>query len=89
MRTLKFVVRISASICVADCFTVFEKRVLRRLFEGEATGDWRKLHSEELIILHSEELIICIFHQILLGLWNQGEQVGEACRAHGEEEKCV
>jgi hypothetical protein len=30
---------------------VFENRVLRRIFgpkEGEETGDWRKLHNEEL-----------------------------------------
>jgi len=30
---------------------VFENRVLRRIFEpnmGEMTGDWRKLHNEEL-----------------------------------------
>jgi hypothetical protein len=30
---------------------VFENRVLRRIFghkEGEVTGEWRKLHNEEL-----------------------------------------
>jgi hypothetical protein len=30
---------------------VFEDRVLRRIFEpkrGEVTGEWRKLHNEEL-----------------------------------------
>jgi hypothetical protein len=32
-------------------FRVFENRVLRRIFgpnRGEVTGDWRKLHNEEL-----------------------------------------
>jgi hypothetical protein len=41
---------------------VFENRVLRRIFGpkgDEVTGEWRKLHNEE---LH-----ICIHSQILLG----------------------
>jgi hypothetical protein len=32
---------------------VFENRVLRRIFEpkrDEVTGEWRKLHSEELVL---------------------------------------
>jgi hypothetical protein len=40
----------------------FENRVLRRIFGlkwEEVTGNWRKLHNEE--------LIICTLHQILLG----------------------
>jgi hypothetical protein len=35
--------------------SVFENRVLRRIFgpkRDEVTGDWRKLHSEELHNLH-------------------------------------
>jgi hypothetical protein len=35
---------------------MFENRVLRRIFvpkRDEATGDWRKLHNEELHILYS------------------------------------
>jgi hypothetical protein len=35
---------------------VFEKRVLRRIFgpkRDEVTGDWRKLHNEELQNLYS------------------------------------
>jgi len=35
---------------------VFENRVLRRVFgpkRGEVTGDWRKLHNEELSDLYS------------------------------------
>ena len=40
---------------VAD-MRVFENRVLRRVFgpkRGEVTGDWRKLHNEELSDLYS------------------------------------
>jgi hypothetical protein len=35
---------------------VFENRVMTRIFgfkRGEVTGEWRKLHSEELNDLHS------------------------------------
>jgi hypothetical protein len=40
---------------------VFEKRVLRRIFgpkRDEVTGEWRKLHNEELHILYSSPDII-------------------------------
>jgi hypothetical protein len=40
---------------------VFEKRVLRRIFESkrdEVTGGWRKLHNEELHNLYSSPSII-------------------------------
>jgi hypothetical protein len=40
---------------------VFENRVLRRIFgpkRDEVTGEWRKLHSEELHILYSSSDII-------------------------------
>jgi hypothetical protein len=40
---------------------VFENRVLRRIFgpkRDEVTGEWRKLHNEELHILHSSLNII-------------------------------
>jgi hypothetical protein len=40
---------------------VFEKRVLRRIYEpkrDEATGKWRKLHSEELHNLYSSPNVI-------------------------------
>jgi hypothetical protein len=40
---------------------VFENRVLRRIFgpkRDEVTGDWRKLHDEELYGLYSSPSII-------------------------------
>jgi hypothetical protein len=40
---------------------VFENRVLRRIFgpkRDEVTGEWRKLHSEELLNLYSSPDII-------------------------------
>jgi hypothetical protein len=42
---------------------VFENRVLRRVFgprRNEMTGEWRKLHNEELHDLHSSPSIIRI-----------------------------
>jgi hypothetical protein len=39
---------------------VFENRVLRRIFgpkRDEVTGEWRKLHNEELHILYSSNII--------------------------------
>jgi hypothetical protein len=50
---------------------VFENRVLRRISgakRDEVTGEWRKLHSEE--------LVFCTHPQILLGRSNQGELGG-------------
>jgi PAS domain-containing protein len=43
---------------------VFENRVLRRIFgqkRDEVTGEWRKLHKEELHDLYSSPSIIRIF----------------------------
>jgi hypothetical protein len=40
---------------------VFDNRVLRRIFgpkRNEVTGEWRKLHNEELHILYSSQNII-------------------------------
>jgi hypothetical protein len=42
---------------------VFENRVLRRIFgpkSDEVTGEWRKLHNEELRDLYSSSSIIII-----------------------------
>jgi hypothetical protein len=48
---------------VSDIKGVFENRTLRRIFgpkRDEVTGDWRKLHNEELHNLYSSPGIIKI-----------------------------
>jgi hypothetical protein len=47
--------------CSVHRLRVFENRVLRRIFgpkRDHVTGDWRKLHNEELHNLYSSENII-------------------------------
>jgi hypothetical protein len=53
---------------------VFENRVLRRIFgpkRDKVTGEWRKLHKEELHDLYSSPSIIRIMGRIgmLIGCW--------------------
>jgi hypothetical protein len=63
---------------------VFENRVLRRIFgpkRDEVTGEWRKLHNEELHNLFSSPDII--------GKSSQANEVGGACGAHVRGEKSV
>jgi hypothetical protein len=46
--------------------TVFENRVLRKIFgskKDEVTGDWRKLHDEELRNLYASPDIIRFLNQ--------------------------
>jgi hypothetical protein len=46
---------------VTDILTVFENRVLRRIFgpkRDEATGEWRRLHNKELDDLYSSPNVI-------------------------------
>jgi hypothetical protein len=62
---------------------VFENRVPRRIFglrRDEVTGEWRKLHSEELYNLYSSPDII---RQV------KANEVGGACGTHGKGEKSV
>jgi len=45
---------------------VFENRVLRRIFgpkRGEVTGEWRKLHNEELNVLYSSPNIVRVINR--------------------------
>jgi hypothetical protein len=64
---------------------VFENRVLRRIFgpmNDEVTGEWRKLHNEE---LHN-----CTYPQISLGKSSQGERGGrDMWHAWERREKCT
>jgi hypothetical protein len=64
---------------------VFENRVLRRTFgpkRNEVTGEWRKLHNEELHNLYSSPDII---RQVKV----KANKVGGACVTHGRGEKSV
>jgi len=61
--------------------SVFENRVLRCIFgskRGEVTGEWRKLHKEELNDLYcSPNIVRMIRLRKML--------IGGACSAYGEE----
>jgi hypothetical protein len=63
----------------------FENRVLRRIFgpkRDEVTGDWRKLHNEELCNFYSSPNIIRIIKSTGMRLAGHVERMG------GEEE-CI
>ena len=63
---------------------MFENRVLRRIFgpkRDEVTGEWRKLHNEEI-------------KSVLLTQYFSGDKIeknkmGGACSAYGGEEKRI
>jgi hypothetical protein len=64
---------------------VFENRVLRRVFvpkRDEVTGEWRKLHNEELNDLYS-------FPNIVRGGKIKKNEMGWACGAYGRGERCA
>jgi hypothetical protein len=60
---------------------VFENTVLRRIFRpkrDELTGEWRKLHSEEVIDLYSSPNIV--------GVIKIENEMGGVCSTYGGEE---
>jgi hypothetical protein len=62
---------------------VFENRVLRRIFgpkRDEVTGDWRKLHNEELHNLYSSPNVIRMINE---------HEMGRACGTNGGDEECI
>jgi hypothetical protein len=62
---------------------VFENRVLRRIFgprRDEVTGEWRKLHNEELNVQYSLPNIV---------LEIKKNEMGRACSAYGGRERRV
>jgi len=64
---------------------VFENRVLRRIFgpkTDEVTGEWRKLHNEELNNLYSSPNIVRVIKI-------KKNEMGGACSAYGGGERCV
>ena len=64
---------------------VFENRVLRKMFgprRNKATGEWRRLHNEELYALYSSINIIRIIKI-------KKNEVGEACVTYGGKERCI
>ena len=64
---------------------MFENRVLREIFEpkkDEVTGEWRKLHSDELNELYSSPNIFWMIKS------RRMRWAGRAAHM-GEEEKCI
>jgi hypothetical protein len=64
---------------------VFEKRVLRRisvLKRNEATGDWRKLHNEELHNVYSWPNIIRMIKSRGMRRTGHGTRIGEKKNAY-------
>jgi hypothetical protein len=74
---------------------VFENRVLRRIFgvkKDEVTGEWRKLHNEELHDLYSSPSIIRIIKENRMrweghvARWGRrGKRIGCCGKARGKE----
>jgi hypothetical protein len=65
---------------------VFENRVLKRVFgpkRDEVTGEWRKLHNEELSDLYSLPNIVRVVKP------RRMRWAGGACGTYGGGEKCA
>jgi hypothetical protein len=63
---------------------VIENKALRSVFgpkREEVTGEWRKLHNEE---LHNLNFSLNIIRVNILRMMRC-----RACRAHGRDEKCI
>ena len=63
---------------------VFENRVLRRIFGPKrdgVTGEWRKLHNEELNDLYSSPSIVRVKIE--------KNEMGGACGTYGGRERCA
>jgi hypothetical protein len=62
---------------------VFENRVLRGIFGPKrdgVTGEWRRLHNEELYDLYSSPNIIWVIKK---------KKMGGACGTYGGHERCL
>jgi hypothetical protein len=63
---------------------VSENRVLRRMFgpkRDEVTGEWRRLHNEE--------LMICTLITYYSGDQIEKNEMSGACSTYGGEERCL
>ena len=64
---------------------MFENMVLRRIFgprRDEVTGEWRRLHNEELNDLYSSHNIVRVIN------WRRMRRAGHVARM-GEERGCI
>jgi hypothetical protein len=64
---------------------VFENRVLRRIFgpkKVEVTGEWRRLHNEELYDPYSSPNINRVMESRVM-------RMGWACGTYGKQERCI
>ena len=65
-----------------DRLRMFENRVLREISgpkRGEVTGNWRRLHNEELNVLYSAPTIIRVIKSRRIGLAVHVARMGERC----------